>query len=96
MAQYWQPTAASYTGRVSKGLILEAVAESPGEGAAGKISALKKDAMADVPGICAPAGLALLCSRRALFFFGPTGKAGRGGCLSPAARFHRLTFASIH
>jgi len=29
-------------------------------------------------------------------FFGPTPKAGRGGRLSPAARFHRLTFASIH
>jgi hypothetical protein len=68
MAQYWQPTAASYTGRVSKGLILEAVAESPGEGA-GKISALKKDAMADVPGIYAPARVSVaLFSARPLLF----------------------------
>jgi hypothetical protein len=50
MAQYWQPTTASYTGRISKGLILEAVAESPDQGAAGKISAFKKDAMADRAG----------------------------------------------
>ena len=46
MAQYWQPTAASYFGRVPKGLILEAVSEGVGKPAADKIAALKKDAMA--------------------------------------------------
>jgi ParB family transcriptional regulator, chromosome partitioning protein len=46
MAQYWQPTAASYFGRVSKGLILDAVREGIGSGAADKIAGLKKDAMA--------------------------------------------------
>jgi ParB family transcriptional regulator, chromosome partitioning protein len=46
MADYWQPTAASYFGRVSKGLILEAVSEGVSKQAADKIGALKKDAMA--------------------------------------------------
>jgi hypothetical protein len=46
-----------------KGLILEAVTENPGEGAAGKISALKKDAMANVPGICAPARVSVALLR---------------------------------
>ena len=47
MAAYWQPTAASYFGRVSKGLILEAVTEGIGQQAADNIAALKKHAMAD-------------------------------------------------
>jgi ParB family chromosome partitioning protein len=47
MADYWQPTAASYLGRVSKGLILEAVTEGNGKQAADNIAALKKTAMAD-------------------------------------------------
>ena len=47
MAVYWQPTAASYFGRVSKGLILEAVTEGNGKQAADNIAALKKSAMAD-------------------------------------------------
>jgi ParB family chromosome partitioning protein len=46
MTQYWQPTAEGYFGRVSKGLILEAVREGVGPGAAAKIDGLKKDAMA--------------------------------------------------
>ena len=46
MAAYWQPTAASYFGRVSKGLILDAITEAIGKPAADKIAALKKDAMA--------------------------------------------------
>jgi len=46
MTQYWQPTAAGYFGRVSKGLILDAVREAIGPGAAAKIDGLKKDAMA--------------------------------------------------
>jgi len=46
MAEYWQPTAAGYFGRVSKGLILKAVAEGIGKPAADKIAVLKKDAMA--------------------------------------------------
>ena len=46
MADYWQPTAASYFGRVSKGLILEAVSEGVSKQAADKIAALKKDTMA--------------------------------------------------
>jgi ParB family transcriptional regulator, chromosome partitioning protein len=46
MTQYWQPTAEGYFGRVSKALILEAVREGVGPGAAAKIDGLKKDAMA--------------------------------------------------
>jgi hypothetical protein len=46
MTHYWQPTAEGYFGRVSQGLILEAVREGIGPGAAGKIDGLKKDAMA--------------------------------------------------
>jgi len=46
MAQYWQPTTASYFGRVSKGLILEAVTEGIGKPAAAKLAAMKKEAMA--------------------------------------------------
>jgi ParB family transcriptional regulator, chromosome partitioning protein len=47
MADYWQPSAASYFGRVSKGLILEAVSEGSGKPAADNIATLKKNAMAD-------------------------------------------------
>jgi len=50
MADYWQPTAASYFGRVSKGLILAAVTEGVSKQAADKIAALKKDAMASRAG----------------------------------------------
>jgi ParB family chromosome partitioning protein len=46
MADYWQPTAEGYFGRVPKDLILAAVTEAIGKPAAGKISDLKKDAMA--------------------------------------------------
>ena len=46
MMHYWQPTAGGYFGRVSKGLILEAVREGIGPGAAAKNDGLKKDAMA--------------------------------------------------
>ena len=46
MTHYWQPTAEGYFGRVSKGLILEAVREGIGPGAAAKIDGHKKDAMA--------------------------------------------------
>jgi ParB family chromosome partitioning protein len=45
MPHYWQPTAASYFGRVSKGLILEAVTERIGKPAAAKLAAMKKAAM---------------------------------------------------
>jgi hypothetical protein len=37
MTHYWQPTAEGYFGRVSKGLVLEAVREGIGPGAAAKI-----------------------------------------------------------
>ena len=46
MAQWWQPTAASYIGRVSKALILEAVAEGVSPEAADNLSKLKKDELA--------------------------------------------------
>jgi ParB family chromosome partitioning protein len=46
LRQYWQPTAEGYFGRVSKALILEAVREGIGPGAAAKVDGLKKDAMA--------------------------------------------------
>jgi ParB family chromosome partitioning protein len=45
MAKYWQPTA-GYFGRVPKGLIVEAVAESIGKPEAAKRASMKKDAMA--------------------------------------------------
>ena len=46
MAQWWQPTAASYIGRVSKALILEAVSEGVSPEAADNLSKLKKDELA--------------------------------------------------
>jgi ParB family chromosome partitioning protein len=46
MVAYWQPTAEGYFGNVPKTLILEAVREAIGPGAADKIASLKKDAMA--------------------------------------------------
>jgi ParB family chromosome partitioning protein len=46
MAEYWQSTAEGYFGNVPKTLIIEAVREAIGPGAADKIAALKKDAMA--------------------------------------------------
>jgi ParB family chromosome partitioning protein len=46
MAQWWQPTKASYLGRVSKPLILKAVAEGVSVSAAENLARLKKDAMA--------------------------------------------------
>lgn len=45
MAAYWQPTAEGYFGNVLKTLIMEAVREAIGPGAAAKIAALKKDVM---------------------------------------------------
>jgi ParB family transcriptional regulator, chromosome partitioning protein len=47
MAQWWQPTAATYLGRVSKTLICEAVTEAKGKAAADNIATLKKPDMAD-------------------------------------------------
>ena len=46
MRQWWQPTAVSYLGRVSKARILEAVAEAVSKGAADNLVKLKKDALA--------------------------------------------------
>ncbi len=46
MTRYWQPTVASYLGRVGKDRILEAVREGAGEDAARQIAGLKKQAMA--------------------------------------------------
>jgi ParB family chromosome partitioning protein len=46
MGRYWQPTVASYLGRVGKERILEAVREGAGEDAARQIAGLKKQAMA--------------------------------------------------
>src|SRR3954462_7189601 len=46
MADYWQPTAEGYFGNVPKTLIIEAVREAIGPGAADKIASLRKDAMA--------------------------------------------------
>jgi ParB family chromosome partitioning protein len=46
MAQWWQPTAALYLGRVPKTLIAEAVAEGVNRSAALNIAEMKKDAMA--------------------------------------------------
>jgi len=45
MAQWWQPTAGNYLGRVSKQRILEAVAEGVSPEAAENLSKLKKDAL---------------------------------------------------
>jgi ParB family chromosome partitioning protein len=47
MTRYWQPTAASYFGRVSKERIMEAVRETDGDAAARHISGFKKQAMAE-------------------------------------------------
>jgi ParB family chromosome partitioning protein len=46
MAQWWQPTAANYLGRVSKALILEAVTEGVSANAAANLASLKKGDMA--------------------------------------------------
>ena len=46
MADWWQPTKASYLGRVPKSLVLKAVAEGVSPSAAENIAGLKKDAMA--------------------------------------------------
>ena len=46
MRQWWQPTAASYFGRVAKARMLEAVAEAVSKGAADNLVNLKKDALA--------------------------------------------------
>jgi ParB family chromosome partitioning protein len=46
MSRYWQPTVASYLGRVGKDRICDAVREGAGEDAAGQITGLKKQAMA--------------------------------------------------
>lgn len=45
MTQWWQPTAASYFGRISKARILEAVTEACSKGAAENLAKLKKDAL---------------------------------------------------
>lgn len=45
MAQWWQPTATAYLGRVSKKLILEAVSEGVSPEAADNLSSLKKEAL---------------------------------------------------
>jgi ParB family transcriptional regulator, chromosome partitioning protein len=42
MAEYWQPTAEGYFGRVSKQQTLDAVAEAVGPSAKGSLSALNK------------------------------------------------------
>jgi ParB family transcriptional regulator, chromosome partitioning protein len=47
MTAYWQPTAASYFGRVSKERIAQAVREADSDQAAQKIAAMKKQAMAE-------------------------------------------------
>ena len=46
MAQWWEPTPERYLGRVSKSLILEAVAEGVSKQAAENLVTLKKDALA--------------------------------------------------
>jgi len=48
LSQWWQPTKASYLGRVSKPLILEAVTEGVSARAARSLAKLKKDAMASL------------------------------------------------
>jgi ParB family chromosome partitioning protein len=45
MAQWWQPTAASYLDRVSKKRVLETVAEGVSPEAAENLAKLKKDAL---------------------------------------------------
>jgi ParB family transcriptional regulator, chromosome partitioning protein len=45
MAEWWQPTAESYFGRVSKARILAAVAEGVSPQAAENLAGLKKDAL---------------------------------------------------
>ena len=47
MTAYWQPTAASYFGKVSKERIVQAVREAVSEQAAQKIAGMKKQAMAE-------------------------------------------------
>jgi ParB family chromosome partitioning protein len=49
MTHCWQPTAEGYFGRVSKGLILEAVRQGIGPGAAAKIDSLKKTRWRNAP-----------------------------------------------
>ena len=49
MTHYWQPTAGGYFGRVSKGLIVEAVREGIGRGAAAKIDDLRKTRWRNAP-----------------------------------------------
>jgi ParB family chromosome partitioning protein len=46
MAQWWQPTKASYLARVSKARVLEAVAEGVSKSAAENLAKLKKDELA--------------------------------------------------
>jgi ParB family chromosome partitioning protein len=46
MAQWWEPTAANYLGRVAKARIVEAVTEGAGAQAASKLDGLKKGDMA--------------------------------------------------
>jgi ParB family transcriptional regulator, chromosome partitioning protein len=46
MAEYWQPSAAGYFGRVSKQQTLDAVGDALGLGEKGSLSALKKEALA--------------------------------------------------
>jgi ParB family chromosome partitioning protein len=46
MAEYWQPSAAGYFGRVSKQQTLDTVAEAAEPGAKGSLSALKKGDLA--------------------------------------------------
>jgi len=45
MRQWWQPTATSYFGRVSKARMLDAVTEAASKGAADNLAKLKKDAL---------------------------------------------------
>lgn len=45
MAQWWQPTGASYLGRVPKAKVLEAVSEGVTKGAAENLAKLKKEAL---------------------------------------------------
>jgi hypothetical protein len=45
MRAWWQPTAASYLGRVTKARILEAVTEAVSKNAADNLATLKKDAL---------------------------------------------------
>jgi ParB family chromosome partitioning protein len=47
MTAYWQPTAASYFGRVSKERIVQAVRDGASEQAAQNIARMKKQAMAE-------------------------------------------------